>query len=73
MDSKRWDEVQKLFEKALEINTSERESFLKSECGDDEELFDEVTSLLSADEKQHALGDGRLHLHGVRRPRRETE
>jgi serine/threonine-protein kinase len=55
MDSKRWDEVQKLFEKALEINPSERESFLKSECGDDEELFDEVTSLLSADEKQHSI------------------
>jgi eukaryotic-like serine/threonine-protein kinase len=37
---------------------SARESFLKQKCGDDKELFDEVISLISADEKQHSIFSG---------------
>lgn len=58
MNPERWKKIQSLFEKALELNPSERENFLKQECGDDKELFDEVISLISADEKQHSIFSG---------------
>ncbi|HEY7751732.1 MAG TPA: serine/threonine-protein kinase, partial [Ignavibacteriaceae bacterium] len=55
MNPNRWDEVQKLFESALELDPKKRENYLKEKCGDDKELFDEVISLLIADEKQHSI------------------
>ena len=54
----RWEKIQSLFEKALELNPSERENFLKEECSNDKELFDEIMSLLAADEKQHSIFSG---------------
>lgn len=58
MNPDRWEKIQSLFEKALELEPSARENFLKHECGDDKELFDEVVSLISADEKQHSIFSG---------------
>ena len=58
MNPDRWNKIQSLFEKALELNSSERESFLKNKCGNDKELFDDVVSLISADEKQHSIFSG---------------
>ena len=55
MNSDRWEKIQLLFEKTLELNASERQNFLKNECGNDKELFDEIISLLAADEKQHSI------------------
>jgi len=55
MDSKRWDEVQKLFEKALELDPDKRENFLKERCGDDNDLYEEVISLLKADTDDHSI------------------
>ncbi|MFI5237905.1 MAG: serine/threonine protein kinase, partial [Ignavibacteriales bacterium] len=55
MNSSRWEKVQSLFEKALDVEYSKRNDFLKKECGDDKELFDEVISLLKADEKDHSI------------------
>ena len=58
MNPERWHKIQSLFEKGLGLNSSERESFLKSECKDDKELFNEVISLLAADDKQHSIFSG---------------
>lgn len=58
MNPERWKKIQSLFEKALELEPSARENFLKRECIDDKELFDEVSSLISADEKQHSIFSG---------------
>lgn len=58
MNPERWNRIQSLFEKALELDPSARENFLKHECGDDKELFDEVVTLISADEKQHSIFSG---------------
>jgi len=55
MNPERWEKIQSLFEKALELDSDKRENFLKERCGDDKELFDEVISLLKADEKQHSI------------------
>ena len=58
MNPERWNKIQSLFEKALELSPSERENFLKEECSNDKELFDEIMSLLAADEKQHSIFSG---------------
>src|SRR3970040_16139 len=55
MNSDGWEKIQSLFEKALELDSDKRENFLKERCGDDKELFEEVISLLKADEKQHSI------------------
>ncbi|MFT4538454.1 MAG: serine/threonine protein kinase [Planctomycetota bacterium] len=48
MTPERWEEIQRVFEEALERPRSERSTFLKSACGDDLELLAEVTKLLDA-------------------------
>jgi len=58
MNPEQWEKVQSLFEKALDLEPAERENFLRSECGNDKELFYEVLSLLSADENQHSIFSG---------------
>ena len=58
MNPERWKKIQSLFEKSLELNPSEREKFLKNQCGDDKELLNEVISLLQADENQHSIFSG---------------
>ena len=50
MDAHRWDRVQELLADALELDPSERPSFLDTACGDDEEVRAEVESLLQASE-----------------------
>lgn len=50
-----WDKVQYLFNQAIELEALERVPFLKEKCAEDEELFDEVISLLNADEKVHPI------------------
>lgn len=58
MNSERWKKIQLLFEKALELKQADRENYLKYECADDKELFDEVSSLLKADENEHTIFSG---------------
>ena len=58
MNPERWNKIQSLFEKAIELDFSEREDYLKKECADDSDLLAEVLSLLSADEKQHSIFAG---------------
>ena len=55
MNPERWNKVQSLFEQALEIDQRERFGYLEKECGDDKELFNEVLSLLKADEEGHSI------------------
>jgi len=47
-DAQRWSRVKQLFQDALEWPAGARGSFLRSACGDDRELQDEVDSLLLA-------------------------
>ena len=55
MNPERWEKIQSLFEKALELDSDKRENFLTEECGDDMELFEEVISLLKADTEAHSI------------------
>ena len=55
MTTDRWHRVQWLFETALERSPEERETYLKQECADDPDLYEEVRSLLEADTQTHSL------------------
>jgi len=57
MDARRWQKIQNLFEAALDMSPSEQIVFLRKECGDDTELFNEVASLIKADKKEQGLLD----------------
>ena len=58
MDPTRWVKIQDLFTSALEQSPSAREAFLRKACGNDEELYREVNSLLQADSDAHSILDG---------------
>ncbi|WP_129776864.1 serine/threonine-protein kinase [Peristeroidobacter soli] len=58
----RWERLQDLFSRAVELPDRERETFISAETGDDKELKDELLELLACDVGQstgpltHALG-----------------
>jgi serine/threonine protein kinase/Tfp pilus assembly protein PilF len=51
MDSERWQQINQLFEAALDCATDEREAFLNRACLSDEALRDEIESLLASHDK----------------------
>ena len=55
MDPKRWQEVERLFNAALEQDPEQRERFLNEACAGDEPLREEVESLLSNSEPSGPL------------------
>ncbi len=58
MNPERWEEVQALFEAALEQEPTDRTAYLRGACNGDDDLFREVTSLLDADDQGHSLLEG---------------
>ncbi|MCB9249744.1 MAG: hypothetical protein H6613_14940 [Ignavibacteriales bacterium] len=57
MNQPDWEKVEKLFEEAIELDKDKRISFLKNKCGNNKKLFDEVVSLLEADENVNPVLD----------------
>ena len=51
MDIERWNHVDKLLQSALDAPVAEREMFLQGACGGDEQLEQEVRSLLAAHDR----------------------
>src|SRR2546426_1656595 len=47
MEPERWRRVEQLYHSALKVVADQRATFLQNECQDDEELREEVESLLS--------------------------
>lgn len=47
----RWHELDRLFDRALELPAEEREAFVVAECGDDLELREELRTLLATHEE----------------------
>ncbi|MGA8489803.1 MAG: protein kinase [Terriglobales bacterium] len=48
MDAERWKRVDELLQATLQVPADEQEEFLRRDCGDDAELQQEVSSLLSS-------------------------
>lgn len=55
MPNNNWQKIKLIFSDALEIEASEREEFVKEACGDDNQLLQEVQSLLEAHETHGPL------------------
>jgi eukaryotic-like serine/threonine-protein kinase len=51
MNSERWEKIGIIFDEALNLSEPERSEFIKSACGDDIEMQNEVKSLIEADSK----------------------
>jgi serine/threonine protein kinase len=56
-DPNRWKRAETLFHAMLPLPEEQREERLRQECGDDIALFEDVTSLLRAAEREGAAGD----------------
>ena len=54
MDPERWNHVDKLLQSALDRPAAERDVFLRTACGGDEQLAQEVRSLLAAQDRASA-------------------
>lgn len=54
--SDRWHDVRTWFERALDRPATEREAFVRSQCGDDPALAEEVVELLRAAARDSSLG-----------------
>ena len=57
MTPERWQRVDEIFQAAVDLNPAQRETFLDSSCGDDQELRSEVESLLNCDEEGLSIID----------------
>ncbi len=64
MTPDRWQQIKALFDRALDHEPDRRLSFVRAQCGGDEELQREVESLLAADE----AGGSRLEHPAIRVP-----
>src|SRR5688500_9146617 len=51
MTPERWQQVDELFQAAIELDPAERTPFLDTSCAGDEELRHEVESLITSDEQ----------------------
>jgi eukaryotic-like serine/threonine-protein kinase len=51
MDAERWKRVDDLLQAALRVPAGQQDAFLRQQCGGDEELLEEVRSLLTSDRK----------------------
>jgi len=49
MNTERWEKIGIIFDEALKLGEPERSDFIKSACGDDIEMMNEVKSLIQAD------------------------
>jgi serine/threonine protein kinase len=57
MTSNRWEEINRLYNAAVEVEEKERPSFLEKACEGDQELRREVDSLLAYDQEAQQLLD----------------
>ncbi len=56
MSERNWGRVERVFNQAVVLTSGQRYDFVRRECGDDEEnLFSEIITLLSADGRAHPL------------------
>jgi hypothetical protein len=49
MSRNRWEEINRIYDAAVDVEEKNRASFLEEACGDDAELRQEVESLLAYD------------------------
>jgi serine/threonine protein kinase/tetratricopeptide (TPR) repeat protein len=60
MISTHWEEVKSVFEAALLVEEGEREAFVASRCGENQELAEEIRRLLAADRESSKFLEGSI-------------
>jgi eukaryotic-like serine/threonine-protein kinase len=55
MSPERWQRIEEIFEAAVALPQSQRESFLAESCGRDDKLRSQINAMLAADEKESDL------------------
>lgn len=58
MDAKRWQQIEEIFQTAVELPAPKRDAYLLNACGSDTGLMNEVRALLAADEEPHSILGG---------------
>ena len=48
MDAERWKRIDELLQAALRLPVEQQDEFLRRQCGNDDELLEEVQSLLTS-------------------------
>jgi eukaryotic-like serine/threonine-protein kinase len=51
----KWKEIKRIFTRALELEAGDRLHFIREACGDDQELLNDIQSLLDSHEKKGSL------------------
>jgi len=57
MESKRWEQLQRIFESAIELPPLQRNEFLQEVCAGDREMYEEIKAMLDADSTRNSLLD----------------
>src|SRR5438132_6335861 len=57
MTPERWQQIDKVFQAAVELNPDERAAFLDTSCAGDKDLRDEVETLITSDQQGLRLID----------------
>ena len=55
MEEAAWQRVKEVFHEAVEYHGQERDALVRTECGDDPGVFNEVSELLASHEKDERL------------------
>ena len=55
MRKKKWKKIERIFNQAVILTPGQRLAFVEHECGTEENLFSEIITLLSADNRSHRL------------------
>lgn len=61
MNSERWDQIEEIYQKALDCTPEDRRTFIIEACAEDEELLHEIESLL----KESVAVDGFMECQAV--------
>ena len=60
MTPERWQKINDVLQSVIELDTPEREAYLKEACGEDESLRQQVETLLSANDDAGTFIDGNV-------------
>jgi hypothetical protein len=66
MDEMSWQEIETLFNDASNLPSGERLAFLEAACGDNQEVYNEVTSLLNQLGKNESFFENNVFHLGFR-------
>lgn len=65
MQNDKWQKIEEIFKQVVALPHDERQKFIKEVCGDDKELYDEISSLIEADSAEENFLDEQVFSLGT--------